>query len=144
MGEESYPVFPSPEQVARLRYDELRRLQFSQRKAEYVIDFARLVADGKLDLRTLAEKRDQEIIATLTKVRGIGRWSVECFLLFGLGRPDLLPAADIGLRNGVQIVYRLPERPNEEEVRRLGASWSPWSSYVTYYIWESLNQRNRE
>lgn len=134
-----YPVFPTPEQVARLSYDALRQQQFSLRKAQYVIDFARAVADGKLDLDELYRLEDEEIVARLVKMRGIGRWTVECFLLFGLGRPNLLPAADIGLRNGVKLWFGLDARPTEEQVRRLGESWSPWSSYVTYYLWESLN-----
>lgn len=134
-----YPVFPTPEQIAALDTSELRELQFSQKKAEYVIDFAREVAAGRLVLEGLQAMDNAAIVEKLVRMRGIGRWTAECFLLFGLGRPDLLPAADIGLRNAVRLLYRLPEQPKEEEVRSIGASWHPWSSYVTYYMWESLN-----
>ncbi|WP_248925583.1 DNA-3-methyladenine glycosylase family protein [Paenibacillus hamazuiensis] len=134
------PVFPSAEEVASLSYEQLRAEQFSQRKAEYLIDFARLVADGRLDLGELVKLDDDAVIEKLVKLRGIGRWTAECFLLFGMGRTDLLPAADIGLRNGIRKLHAMGAQPTEEEVRRIGADWSPWSSYVTYYLWEYLNQ----
>jgi DNA-3-methyladenine glycosylase II len=135
-----YPVFPSAEQVASLSYEQLRELQFSMRKAEYLIDFARHVVNGSIDLDSLEQMENNEIIARLTRFRGIGRWTAECFLLFGMGRLDLLPAADIGLRNGVKKLYGLSVQPSEDEVRRIGANWTPWSSYVTFYLWEFLNQ----
>jgi DNA-3-methyladenine glycosylase II len=135
----TFLFFPSPEEVARLSYESLCELQFSRRKAEYVIDFAREIVEGNLDLERLEAMSNEEIISQLVRLRGIGRWTVECFLLFGLGRTDLLPAADIGLRNGLKRWFGLDSQPTEEEVRRWGASWSPWSSYVTYYLWESLN-----
>jgi DNA-3-methyladenine glycosylase II len=138
---DDYYAFPSAEQVAALTIDRLRELQFSQRKAEYVIGLAQAVADGSLDLEHLETLDNEEVIQKLTKYRGVGRWTVECFLLFGMGRQDLLPAADIGLRNAIKLWYGLGEQPTEDEVRRWGASWSPWSSYITYYLWESLNQQ---
>ncbi|MFD2612151.1 DNA-3-methyladenine glycosylase family protein [Paenibacillus gansuensis] len=138
---ELYPVFPSAEQVAALSYEQLRENQFSQRKAEYVIDFARAVASGSLDLEELRSLESDQIMERFIKLRGIGRWTVECFLLFGLGRPNLLPAADIGLRNAVRKGYGLEEQPGEGYVRELGRAWAPWESYVTFYLWESLNQK---
>ncbi len=134
-----YPVFPSAEQVALCSYEQLRELQFSQRKAEYTIDFAREVVSGKIDLPAMESMEDGEIMELLIKQRGIGRWTAECFLLFGLGRTDLLPAADIGLRNALRRWYGLEDQPSEAQVREMGRKWSPWSSYVTFYLWESLN-----
>lgn len=135
---EQWPVFPTPEQVANLTYDDLRARQFSQRKAEYVIDLARLIVNGELQLERLWHLSDEEVMSELTRLRGVGRWTVECLLLFGMGRPNLLPAADIGLRNAVRRAYGLDHQPTEAEVREIGAPWSPWSSYVTFYLWESL------
>ena len=132
------PVFPSAEQVARWPYDELQSRSFSRRKAEYVIDFARAVVDGRVDLDGLWRMADGEICERLTSLRGIGRWTVECFLLFGIGRPDVLPAADIGVQNALQRLYGMDRRPGEDEVRRLAEPWAPWRSYVTYYLWQSL------
>lgn len=136
-----YPVFPSPQEVASLSYEQLREQQFSQRKAEYVIDFARAIVEGHIDLEAISSMEDEEIITYLSSFRGIGRWSVECFLLFGLGRTNLLPAADIGLRNAVKKNYQFIDKPTEAHIREIGKSWSPWSSYVTFYLWESLNQK---
>ncbi|MGE5652862.1 MAG: DNA-3-methyladenine glycosylase family protein [Bacillota bacterium] len=131
-------AFPSPEQVARLEPDQLRALQFSQRKAEYLIGLAREVVEGRLDLNGLGDASDEAVIARLVTLRGVGRWTAECFLLFGLGRPDLLPAADIGLRNAVRRVYGLDHQPTEGEVRAIAVNWHPWSSWITYYLWLSL------
>lgn len=135
---EEWPVFPTPEQVARLEYEQLQQLQFNRRKAEYIIDLARLIVSGELDLDRLWDMPDEAVIDELIRIRGVGRWTAECLLLFGLGRPNLLPAADIGLRNAVRKVYGLAAQPSEKEVREIGAAWSPWSSYATLYLWESL------
>ncbi|HEU4963458.1 MAG TPA: DNA-3-methyladenine glycosylase [Bacilli bacterium] len=134
----SHYAFPTPDAIARLAYDELRSRKFSQRKAEYVIDFARGVADGSIDLDALARMSNEEAIDSLVKLRGIGRWTAECVLLFGLGRPDLLPAADIGLRNAIQHFYQLEHQPTEAEVREFAAPWRGYESYATYYLWQAL------
>jgi DNA-3-methyladenine glycosylase II len=129
---------PSPEAVARLSYEDLRGQQFSWRKAEYVIDFARLVAEGRFDLESIRQMDDEEAIAHISSVRGLGRWTAECVLLFGLGRPDLLPAKDIGLQNAVTRVWGLKERIAEKELRARAEEWKPWRSWYTYYLWLSL------
>jgi DNA-3-methyladenine glycosylase II len=134
----SFLVFPSVEQVACWSYSDLRALSFSQRKAEYVIDFARAVVAGQVNLDELWDMRDDEIYDVLMPLRGIGRWTVECFLLFGMGRLDVMPAADIGIQNALQQLYGMAQRPKEEEVRQLAEPWTPWRSYATYYLWQSL------
>jgi len=131
-------AFPDAEAVARLSYEALRPLSFSQRKAEYVIDAARAIVDGRIDFARIERMSDEEAVAELTKQRGIGRWTVECLLIFAYGRPDLLPAADIGLRNAVRNVYGLDAQPSAADVDALGAAWTPWRTYATYYLWESL------
>jgi DNA-3-methyladenine glycosylase II len=140
VGGETFQIFPEPDAVAKLTYDKLRQLQFSQRKAEYIIDLAKLIADGKLNLNRLWEMTDEEIFHMLLPLRGIGKWTIECLLIFGMGRPDVLPAADIGLRNAVRNVWKLSVQPTEEEVRKHAENWKPWRTYITYYLWESLNQ----
>lgn len=132
-------VFPTPEQVASLSYEQLQQLQYNRRKAEYIIDISRQVAEGKLDLESLVDHSEEEVVETLLPLRGVGRWTVECVLLFGLGCPDLLPAADIGLRNAIKKVYQLEEQPTEEEVRRMGEAWAPYRSYMTFYLWDYLS-----
>lgn len=137
---EQYSVFPSPEQVAVLQYEDLQALQFNRRKAEYVIDISRKLVEGTLDLESWVKSDDEECIKKLCTLRGVGRWTAECLLLFGMGRQNLLPAADIGLRNALRKAYALPAQPSEGEVRRRGQAWSPWRSYVTFYLWDYLTE----
>ncbi len=137
---ETFQIFPTPEAVSELTYENLRELQFSQRKAEYIIDLAKLIAEGKLHLESLWEMTDEQVMQTLLPIRGIGKWTIECLLIFGMGRTDILPAADIGLRNAIRQVWQLTDQPSEEEVRGLAENWKPWRTYITYYLWESLNQ----
>ncbi len=132
------PVFPSPEQVAVLSHEQLTSLSFSRRKAEYVIDTARRIVEGRLDLDALWAMSDEMVIDQLTVLRGIGRWTAECFLLFGMGRKDVMPAADIGVQNGIQLLFNRAVRPGEAEIRELAQDWRPWRSYATYYLWQSL------
>lgn len=137
-------AFPTAEAVARLAVEDLRPLQFSQRKAEYIIDYARAIVDGTVELERLWAMEDEEVVAHLTALRGIGRWTVECLLMFGMGRPNLLPAADIGLRNGISLVYKLNTKPDEKEIRRMGERWEPWRSIYSLYIWEAVGAVKRK
>ncbi|ASJ57369.1 DNA-3-methyladenine glycosylase [Brevibacillus formosus] len=137
-------AFPTPDSVARLTVEDLRSLQFSQRKAEYIIDFARAIVNETVDLERLWTMEDEEIITYLTSLRGIGRWTVECLLMFGMGRPDLLPAADIGLRNGIVHLYGMKTKPNENDIRKLGEKWAPWRSIYCLYVWEAVGAIKRK
>lgn len=132
------PVFPSPSVVARWEYAQLRALSFSQRKSEYVIDFARTLVNGHVQLDHFWTMSNEHIADALIPLRGLGRWTVECFLLFGLGRPDIMPAADIGVQNAIKKLYEMDVRPNEDRVRSMAMAWTPWRSYATYYLWQSL------
>ncbi len=136
----TFQVFPTPTSVAKLKYEDLRELQFSQRKAEYIIDLAKLITEGAMDFESLWSMSDEDVMETLLPIRGIGKWTIECLLIFGMGRTDVLPAADIGLRNAIRQVWKLADQPSEEEVRMLAMDWKPWRTYITYYLWESLNQ----
>lgn len=131
-------VFPSPERLASWSYDELREYSFSQRKAEYVIDLARAMVDGKIDVDALWALSDDEVYERLTPLRGVGRWTVECFLLFGMGRTDVMPTADIGVLNAVKKVYAMEKRPTSDEMGVIAERFVPWRSYAAYYLWQSL------
>ncbi|WP_297992431.1 DNA-3-methyladenine glycosylase [Anoxybacillus sp.] len=130
--------YPRPEQIARLSYDELKALQFSQKKAEYIIDVSRLVAEGKLALEKLAEATDEEVMNTLLPLRGVGPWTVQNFLLFGLGRPNLFPKADIGLQRAVQKLLSLETKPSLAQMEALSKRWEPYLSYASLYLWRSI------
>ena len=136
--------YPAPETAAKLTVAELRDIQFSARKAEYVIGLSREITEGGLDLDSLAVKSDAEIIDTLVKIRGIGRWTAENFLLFGTGRPNLYPKADIGIQNAIKQLYGLPKKPTQEEMERYGESWAPYLSYASLYLWRSIEKRSEK
>ena len=130
--------YPKPEIVATLKYDDLRALQFSGRKAEYVIDTSRLISEGKLNLTELELLSDGEIMKKLTKVRGIGPWTVQNLLLAGLGRSNLFPKADIGVQKAMQKHFKLGEKPTSEEMDQYSERWEPYLSYATLYLWRSI------
>ncbi|WP_209124844.1 DNA-3-methyladenine glycosylase [Alkalihalobacillus sp. BA299] len=132
--------YPRPEQVCVLKVEQLRELQFSQRKAEYIIDTSKKIATGDLHLESLRHKRDEEVIETLIQIRGIGKWTAENFLLFGLGRPNLLPAADIGIQNALKRLYHLETKPKPDEIIDLAKEWEPYSSYASLYLWLSVER----
>ena len=114
---------------------ELRQAGLSRAKARYILDLAARVADGRLDLEGLTSLSDDAAVAELTAVTGIGRWTAELYLLFSLGRPDILPAGDLGIRKAVQHLDRLPAMPDEGAVRRRGACWQPCRSLAALYLW---------
>lgn len=136
--------FPTSVRAAQLTVAELRDIQFSARKAEYLIGLSEKVASGQLQLEKLALQSDQDIMDTLIKIRGIGRWTVENFLLFGLGRPNLFPKADIGIRNAIKKLNNLEQKPTQEEMEIYSKSWSPYLSYASLYLWRSVEKRSEK
>jgi DNA-3-methyladenine glycosylase II len=130
--------YPSPEKIADIRIEELRQMQFSQRKAEYIIGVSKLIVTGELNLSDLAELSDDEIMKRMVKIRGIGPWTVENFLLFGLGRPNLFPKADIGIQNALKKLYNLERKPTYDEMDEYSRPWEPYLSYASLYLWRSI------
>lgn len=128
--------YPSAEKIAGLTVAELRELQFSQRKAEYVIGLGQKVSSGELDLDALAKQSDEEVIKELTKIRGIGPWTAQSYLLFGLGRPNLFPKADIGIQNAIKQLFEMEQKPTMDELDRFSADWHPYLSYASLYLWK--------
>jgi DNA-3-methyladenine glycosylase II len=126
-----------PAAVARLRMPRLRACGLSGRKAEYIRDLARHFADGRIHAAHWDDMADEDIIAELVAVRGIGRWTAEMFLMFNLMRPDVLPVDDLGLRKAVGRHYGIEPLP--AAVRALGERWRPWRSVATWYLWRSLD-----
>ncbi|MGG3573568.1 DNA-3-methyladenine glycosylase [Bacillus gobiensis] len=130
--------YPLPETIAGLDYSQLRELQFSMRKAEYVIDTSRMIASGELQLEELPSLSDEEIMEKLVKIRGIGPWTVQNVLLFGLGRPNLFPLADIGIQNALKKHFGLEKKPTKEEMLEWSKEWHPFLSYASLYLWRSI------
>lgn len=141
-GEQNKGVwfFPTPERVAEIPYEELQAMQFSRRKAEYVIDTARKIVSGELDLAGLADLSDEEVLKTLTKVRGVGPWTVQNWLMFSQGRPDLFPVADIGIQNALKLYFQMDNKPNIEQIEKWMQDWNPYRSYAAMTLWRSIEE----
>jgi DNA-3-methyladenine glycosylase II len=129
---------PSPEQLLEAGEADLRGAGLSGRKVEYVRDLAAHVISGELELDRLGELGDEEIVAELIAVRGLGQWTAEMFLIFHLERPDVLSGGDLGIRKAVQIEYGLEAMPTPAEVLEVGEPWRPHRSLASLYLWESL------
>jgi DNA-3-methyladenine glycosylase II len=130
--------YPSPETVAGLEVSQLRELQFSQRKAEYVIGVGKAVAEGELNLESLKHASEEEIFNRLIKLRGVGNWTIQNLLLFGLGRQNLFPTADIGIQNALKKLYKLEQKPTLEQMEQYKKEWEPYLSYASLYLWRSI------
>ncbi|KHE71025.1 DNA-3-methyladenine glycosylase [Halobacillus sp. BBL2006] len=130
--------YPNAYEVAQIPYEALRELQFSQRKAEYVVDTSRMIVDGELDLEDLAKQTDEEVMKKLTKVRGIGPWTAENWLMFGVGREDLLPKADIGIQNALKFYFQLKDKPDKGQMTDWSQNWEPYRSYASLTLWRSI------
>jgi DNA-3-methyladenine glycosylase II len=128
-----------PEALASLTDEQMRAVGMSRQKITYFRDLAEKALSGALPLDALDEMGDDEVIAALTQVKGIGRWSAEMFLMFRLHRPDVLPVDDLGIVNAVKTVYRLRKRPTADRIRRIGEAWRPYRSVASWYLWRSLD-----
>jgi DNA-3-methyladenine glycosylase II len=129
---------PDPEGVLRLDAERLRALGMSHSKATYVRALAESVHSGALDIDRLDGSTDEEAMSDLMRVKGVGPWSAEMFLIHQLRRTDILPAGDLGIRVAVQHAYSLPEVPTIEEVRSRGRAWAPYRTYAAAVLWASL------
>jgi DNA-3-methyladenine glycosylase II len=134
-----YGGVPTPSQVAATPDAQLRAAGLSGQKVRYLRDLCRRVEDGSLPLTRLGVMSDDEVVAVLTEVKGIGRWTAEMFLMFRLHRPDVLPVDDLGIVKAVQRAYGLRKTPTPERLTRLGESWRPYRSVACWYLWASLD-----
>lgn len=129
--------FPAPRQVLDASPEELRRVGLSRQKSLYLKDLAAHVDSGALNFHRFGRMNDEEIIADLTRVHGVGRWTAEMFLMFNLGRPDVLPVDDLGVRNAVRRLYRMRKLPDAKRLRALAERWRPYRSAASWYLWRS-------
>jgi DNA-3-methyladenine glycosylase II len=130
---------PTPAELLEVDPEELRSAGLSRAKVAYLRDLAEHVADGDLELERLAELPDEEVSIQLTAVKGLGPWTVDMFLIFHLGRPDVLPVGDLGIRRAAQLAYGLDDLPGPAELERLAEPWRPWRSLACLYLWRSLD-----
>lgn len=130
---------PTPGDLLGASEPALRAVGLSRQKLGYLRSLAAHVDDGSLPLDTLDELDDEALIARLVQVKGIGRWTAQMFLIFRLGRPDVLPELDLAIQKGIQRAYGLRRLPTPERVRRIGAPWAPYRSIASWYLWRTLD-----
>ncbi len=131
---------PSPEQLLAAEPEEMRAAAgLSNAKVRYLRDLAEHVQAGELELEALPGLGDEDVIAALTEVKGLGEWTAHMFLIFHLERPDVLPVGDLGVRRAIERAYGLEDMPGPEDMRRLAEPWRPWRSVASLYLWASLD-----
>lgn len=135
-----YGRFPKPADVMETSDAKLRKAGLSYMKVSYIKDLSKKVESKEIRLACMKNLTDEEIIVQLTQVKGIGRWTAEMFLIFSLGRLDVLPVGDLGLKKGIQRLYSLEELPEKEQMERIAEKWKPYRSVATWYLWRSLDE----
>ena len=129
----------TPSRVLKLKVDDMRAAGLSARKVEYIVDLALHFSNGRGNPLGWEAMSDEEIIAELVAIRGIGRWTAEMFLIFHLLRPNVLPLDDVGLLNGISQNYFSGESVSRSDAREVAQAWAPFCSVATWYIWRSLD-----
>ncbi|MBL0157975.1 MAG: DNA-3-methyladenine glycosylase 2 family protein [Bryobacterales bacterium] len=125
--------------ILRCTPEQLRSFGLSTAKAAYVRSLAEKTLDGTVDFARLPELPDSEVIAHLTQVKGVGEWTAQMFLMFALRRPDVLPCADLGIRNAMKAIYRMRELPKPARMEKVARPWRPYASVACWYLWRSLD-----
>lgn len=138
--DEKYWLFPSPERIASLQVEDLRNLSFTQRKAEYVMGVAGLIATKQLTKEQFVGLSLTEMEARLTAIRGIGKWSANYVIMRCFRHTDAFPIADVGLHNALKKVHNESQKPTLEEIERWSENWAGWRAYATFYLWRTLQE----
>ena len=128
----------APARIVATPHEKLRAAGLSTQKANYLRNLAEHVIDGSLPVESLDQLSDDEVITALTQVKGIGRWSAQMFLMFRLGRPDVLPELDLGVQKGIQKAYRMRKLPTPKQVLKRGERWAPYRTIGSWYMWRIL------
>jgi len=135
--------FPVPEDLLATDIEVLRSVGLSRQKASYIKDLATRVLEGSVQFSHLDSLSNQEVIDELVQIKGVGVWTVHMFLLFCMGRLDVLPTGDLGIKNGMYKLYALPEKPSPQDMEMiaLNNSWHPYESVASWYVWHSLDNQ---
>ncbi len=129
----------TPESILKLRPQTMRKQGLSQQKMTYIRELARMTRDGEVSFEACGALADGAVIEHLTRVKGIGVWTVHMFLIFALRRHDILPTGDLGVRAAMKKSYGLDELPKPDEMERIAAAWRPYCSVASWYLWRSLD-----
>lgn len=135
--------FPSSKQVLRKSDSDLHLVGVSGAKVSYIKNLATAIEDKSVHFNDMDKASDEEIMEMLIKVKGIGRWTAEMFLIFSLGRPDVFSFGDLGLRNAVKKLYSLRKDPSSKQLEKLSSRWRPYRTCASLYLWASLNNRQK-
>ena len=130
---------PTPKQLLKVAPDELRSAGLSRAKVAYLRDLAQHVEEGSLELELLPDLPDEQVAAQLTAVKGLGQWTADMFLIFHLGRPDILPVGDQGIRRAIQVEYGLRKPPDAKRMQKIAKPWQPYRTLACLYLWSSLD-----
>ena len=135
--------FPTPEQILKVDIETLRSVGLSRQKGSYIQDLALKVIEGTVTFGELDKLSNDEIVKELTQIKGVGVWTVHMFLMFCMGRLDVLPLGDLGIKNGVQKLYGLEHVPTPDDIIRIAEtnSWHPYESVASWYVWHSLDNK---
>jgi DNA-3-methyladenine glycosylase II len=134
-------VIPTPLDLVSTPDTELRyKIGLSTKKIQYLKDLATKIVEQKLNLDLLSRLSDDDVIKELVQVKGIGRWTAEMFLIFCLGRPDVLPVTDLGTRKAMYKLYSLSDLPKPAEMLAIAQPWKPYRTVATWYLWKSLSK----
>lgn len=127
-----------------LDIQQLRAIGVSNQKAAYLLDLAKKTTERRIRFRSFARMADEEIISELTTIKGIGRWTAQMCLIFSLGRPDVFPTDDLGVRSAIRNLYGLESLPDKNGCEAIAAPWRPFASFASWYLWRSLDLPKRE
>lgn len=135
--------FPAPDQILEKDVEQFRAVGLSRQKASYIQDLAMKVIEGDVRFNHLDALSNEEVIAELTQIKGVGVWTVHMFLMFCMGRLDILPTGDLGIKNGIHKLYNLKEKPTPEEMEQIAKdnNWHPYESVASWYVWHSLDNK---
>ena len=129
-----------PENILKLKEQDFKKIGISPQKQKYLLDLSTKVKNKEVDLDKISLLLDEEVIAELVKIKGIGRWTAEMFLIFSLNRQNVLPVADLGLQKGVMHTYSLRKMPSARRIGQISRKWVPYRSIGTWYMWQYMNE----
>ncbi len=131
------PERATAETLARLNHEQFRSAGLSSQKAAYLHDLSEKVRSGDVQLRQIGRKSDENVIDELVQIKGVGHWTAQMFLIFSLGRIDVFPHADLGIRTNIRHLYGLAELPDKQTCERIAAAWRPYASVASWYCWRN-------
>ncbi len=133
--------YPKPGEIVNMSEIKMRSAGLSGQKVSYIKDLSKKFLDGTIEPKTFKGMNDEAIRAHLVAVKGIGRWSADMFLMFGLNRPDVLPVGDLGIRKGFQKLFKLKKLPDAKQMERLAEDWRPYRTIASWYLWRVADEK---